>query len=562
MRLCLIVLLFVYNVYAGVQSPLDAHDICALENHSAHDEILGGDDGRPEGCTSTPINRITSHGSSNGYPIIYYTYSVSDPASCGNGSFAYYEVSALCNNDQLCDENQTYDRETNQCINPCEDITPPDEYQNLHYSGQSFSELANCEDAKNQLDNNYSTSSQCFSAQDVSGNDNACEQYFLYTDCKTPPSKYNGLDLFYPFDDQQSCDDYKINNNFITATNCVQQNPYCPYFFYGTRGDTDPCKDIPTPNSYMGYPLAGTYQNYSSCMRAKTYYNDGDGFCMQLTDDCPLYYGYFNVNGSDDNDLTDNDGDGIPDGPNPPSGDTSGDNNGNGDSSTTDSSDSNNTNSDNVGDGNNSASGGGGGSGPIDFTPVLNKLQIVSDKNHKDLSKINSKLSNLDQKAKNISDNTAKTVDKLDELIDLMHDQNDLLEGDNNGSGNQGLNVDMSGVEDRLDKTNDHLDHIEQNISSIGSVFSRFMDLVSNPQEKIGDIIDSSIDEATDKYLGKQVIDMPNCGVVPTISFEFYGHTITLLSEDIVNQWPLEIFRSMIIFSFVLAGLITVFRSS
>ncbi len=466
----------------------------------------------------------------------------------------------------------TYTYTDKQLDPQCEDITPPDEYKNLHYSGQSFSELTNCDDALNQYGADYNdfedypNSPKCFDAKELSGNDNACQRYFLYVPCDTPPSEYDGLDLFYPFPDQQSCDDYKVNNNFITATNCVQQRRYCPYFFYGTRGDTDPCKDIPTPNSYMGYPLAGTYQNYSSCMSAKTFYNDGNGFCMQLTDDCPLFYGYFNVNGSD-NDLTDNDGDGIPDGPNPPSGDAThdngnNDNNDSGDNGGSGSGDGNNTNGDNGGDAthDNGDSGEGGGSGQIDFTPVLKKLQIISDKNHKDLSNINSKLSNLDQKAKNISDNTAKTVDKLDELIDLMHDQNDLLEGDNNGSGNQGLNVDMSGVEDRLDETNDHLDHIEQNISSIGSVFSRFMDLVSNPQEKIGDLIDSSIDEATDKYLGKQVIDTPNCGVVPTISFEFYGHTITLLSEDIVNQWPLEIFRKMIIFFFALAGLIHVIK--
>ena len=467
----------------------------------------------------------------------YYTGIYIHPSSC-----------------DLCPPGQIYDSATKTCIDDCLNITPPDEFNGLTYTGKDFPEEQQCLDELNTGD--YPDGVCLDESNFAAPGDNACPRWYLYAGCKQPPYEYNGFTLYGGFTTQSECEDYMVNSSLLNTSSCFNEAPYCPWYFYGQPDQGDKCDNLPYPDSYNGYPFAGTYESQLSCTDAVIKLGGGDGNCVQF-EECPLYFGYFDTDQNPDtpNDNNDTDGDGLPDGPVPDTNNTQPDNHN--DAGTPDNQDTND-------DG-------------IDINPLLDQIKQASDRNHVDLEDIksqldeinfqlgqsNDKLKGIKNDTSDIKDNTDKANDKLDDLIDLMNEQNDLLKGDNNTSGDNnntdggGLNVDMSGVEDRLDTVNDNLEKIHNDLNVSGPEMpddSEIDAFIENFQEQFTSL-QSSFEDAKSIISGELPTPQISTGSDPTFTTTVFGKTLNL---DLCASF--RVFRPIIMFIFNLIFLIMSIR--
>lgn len=322
------------------------------------------------------------------------------------------------------------------------------------------------------------------------------------------------------FFESQDCVDYIVANAIFPAscqpaTNFDSNTQCTKTYLYGIE---TLCNDITPPPTYNNFPLAGKWTSQNLCEEAIYQFGDGTGgTCKQVFGCTKYFFGYFKrKDGS--HPQSDPEHKNLPeDGPMPQQTDNR--------PSTTD--DINDT---------------------VDLTPMLDQIAQSSDRQHTDTERL-----------KNSVDLGFQGLhDDLTSLQGIVASTGNAI---TTASGSSSTEVDLSGVEQRLDVSNDHLTKIENNISGISGFFSSMGNLISDPSV-IGDTLQASIEDIASKYIGQDVIDMPECGTVPTIGANVFGRDIVLISDDIVNSWPLDIFRTMIIFFFALSGVIITFRGS
>jgi len=118
----------------------------------------------------------------------------------------------------------------------------------------------------------------------------------------------------------------------------------------------------------------------------------------------------------------------------------------------------------------------------------------------------------------------------------------------------------LNTINSKIDTTNNKLNSVDDKLSILTTVSN----VVSNPSS-IGDSVNSTLNDGFDTYLNKDYtggLATSSCPSIKTFSIVFHGKTITILSQKTLDNMPMNIFRSMIIFMFVFSGIIFALRTS
>ncbi|RLA83329.1 MAG: hypothetical protein DRG78_04700 [Epsilonproteobacteria bacterium] len=149
-----------------------------------------------------------------------------------------------------------------------------------------------------------------------------------------------------------------------------------------------------------------------------------------------------------------------------------------------------------------------------------------------------------------------------------------------NGTGGNSLSDDMknlgTNVTDNTDATNsntqalenqttkieDNIAALNENTSALDKI-STFLtiitDIISNPST-ITDSINTTLSDSANKY-SQKIFDDSNCLQIEPVQIQLYGQTQTFLSQDFINNFfPVDIFKSIVIFSFVFSATMSFFR--
>ena len=164
----------------------------------------------------------------------------------------------------------------------------------------------------------------------------------------------------------------------------------------------------------------------------------------------------------------------------------------------------------------------------------------------------------LDDTQKKVEDNQKKTNEKLEGL----------------SNGIAGIRSDLNTTNNLLNKLSDNnttngllqdiSDKLDFNISfSFDNLFIGFDNYLNSKSDEITNEIDTYVKDSLNSYLNKDLLglDDTKCPPIPTISGTVYGTNLVFFSQQTVDLLPMDIFRGVIILSFVLIGFITVFRS-
>jgi len=330
--------------------------------------------------------------------------------------------------------------------------------------------------------------------------------------CENVPylEEYDGLPLIATFDEMQDCQSYMLAHSpdkaYCIPANIFDPNTLCTKIYgYGK----DPCEDIVPPLTYNGFPLVGKYPAFDWCVTAyESLSVDGLGACLQI-DECDYTFGYFKR--SDTNNTTENDPDrpDLPnDGPMPNPDENTKDNN----LSMTD------ENNDSV-----------------DLNPLLEQNKDISDRLHQDIEKQTKELKTA---TKSMSDRLHSDLKELKKLLKSK------------GSKSNPLNVDVSGVEKRLDNIKnemntllnpDNLPEIPEDPTSgfIENLQSDFETIQQN-FEDAKNIVSNGFDPSA--------LTLP-AGINPEFESQVFGQTLKLsLCDSFSTFKPILMFIFMIIF--------------
>ncbi len=137
-----------------------------------------------------------------------------------------------------------------------------------------------------------------------------------------------------------------------------------------------------------------------------------------------------------------------------------------------------------------------------------------------------------------------------------------------------GLATSVSDISSKQDTTNNKLDSIDGKLNGISSQLNDLNDKaqilsdtkdLADDSSSINDMLSNAMDNGFNTYLNKDYtggLASGSCRSIPTFSLNFHGTNITIMSQDLLNQWPMDIFRTMVIFMFVFSGVIIAFRSN
>ena len=128
-----------------------------------------------------------------------------------------------------------------------------------------------------------------------------------------------------------------------------------------------------------------------------------------------------------------------------------------------------------------------------------------------------------------------------------------------------GLKNTLDTINQKSDSTNNKLDSISNQLSNLNDKLSplKKVDDLSNDSSSIANLMNNSIDNGFNTYLNRDYtggLATSQCGSIGTYSINFHGSTITILSQNTINELPMSIFKTMIIFAFVFSGVIIAFR--
>ncbi|UCN00054.1 hypothetical protein LCX93_11060 [Sulfurimonas sp. SWIR-19] len=147
------------------------------------------------------------------------------------------------------------------------------------------------------------------------------------------------------------------------------------------------------------------------------------------------------------------------------------------------------------------------------------------------------------------------SLDKVDSSLQALIGQSQMT--------NQKLsdaNSKLGSIDNKLGSIDGKLEDIDNSLKPL-----RDIDSLSKDSSSLVDSFNNVLNEGFNTYLNRDYTNglaSSSCGVVPTYSIVFHGRTIVFFSQDLLNVWPLEIFRTMIIFMFVFSGVIMAFRTS
>ena len=319
-----------------------------------------------------------------------------------------------------------------------------------------------------------------------------------------PPSEYNGQPYINTFFEDVECTSYMLDN-LVSPAYCVPSSslgaPDGCVRIVGYGNQQDPCEGVIPPTTYKNLPFQGKYPSDLFCTEAVRQFSvDGIGECIS-TGKCPLFYAYFRrYDGSFPPPSDSNNSRDLPNGPDI-------DNSSPTPGRTDDNNDS------------------------IDLNPLLGQIGDASDRNHNDNERLLGRVDN----------GFSQLHSDLEDLKSLSSSQNNILL---NSSTN--VNVDMSGVENRLDTLNNLLN--PDNLPSIPD----------DPQQSFFENITNDLQTVSTTYENaKSVISNgfdPDSLVLPTGSdpvFEtqFHGKTLKLdLCQSFAVIRPLVTFFITLLF--------------
>jgi len=142
----------------------------------------------------------------------------------------------------------------------------------------------------------------------------------------------------------------------------------------------------------------------------------------------------------------------------------------------------------------------------------------------------------------------------------LHNDLDGLAKTANEINGNiKSLGGSLNGIDNKLNNINGSLDGISNKLD----VLKDTKDL-SDDTSSIESMFQSAMDQGFDTYLNMDYTNglaSVSCSAIPTYSMNYHGHQIIFFSQNLLDQWPMSIYRSVIIFMFVFSGVIIAFRS-
>jgi hypothetical protein len=142
----------------------------------------------------------------------------------------------------------------------------------------------------------------------------------------------------------------------------------------------------------------------------------------------------------------------------------------------------------------------------------------------------------------------------------LHNDLDGLAKTSNEINGNiKSLGGSLNGIDNKLNNISGSLDGISNKLD----VLKDTKDL-SDDTSSIESMFQSAMDEGFDTYLNMDYTNglaSVSCSAIPTYSMNYHGHQIIFFSQNLLDQWPMSIYRSVIIFMFVFSGVIIAFRS-
>ena len=165
-----------------------------------------------------------------------------------------------------------------------------------------------------------------------------------------------------------------------------------------------------------------------------------------------------------------------------------------------------------------------------------------------------------DTSTPNIVPDTTQNQATTDSVVSAINSQSSKLT-----SSLDGLKDGLDTISQKSDLTNNKLDSISNQLSNLNDKLSplKKVDDLSNDSSIIADLMNNSINDGFNTYLNRDYtggLATSQCGSIGTYSINFHGSTITILSQNTINELPMSIFKTMIIFAFVFSGVIIAFR--
>jgi archaellum component FlaC len=124
------------------------------------------------------------------------------------------------------------------------------------------------------------------------------------------------------------------------------------------------------------------------------------------------------------------------------------------------------------------------------------------------------------------------------------------------------INTNTQAINNQTSKIEDNIEALNKNTSTLDKIstfLTTITDIISNPST-ITDLINTTLSDSANKY-SKKIFDDSNCLQIEPVQIQLYGQTQTFLSQDFINNFfPVDIFKSIIIFSFVFSATMSFFR--
>lgn len=123
-------------------------------------------------------------------------------------------------------------------------------------------------------------------------------------------------------------------------------------------------------------------------------------------------------------------------------------------------------------------------------------------------------------------------------------------------------NVNTQALLNQTSKIEDNIVALNENTSvldKISTFLTTISDFISNPST-ITDSLNETLSEVGNKY-NQTIFDDSACLEIDTVQINLYGRTITFLSQDLIyTYFPVFMFKSIVIFSFVFSAIMSFFR--
>lgn len=143
-----------------------------------------------------------------------------------------------------------------------------------------------------------------------------------------------------------------------------------------------------------------------------------------------------------------------------------------------------------------------------------------------------------------VNTNIKSTNQKLDSIKNLQ--QHQLSQGVQTNS--------------KLDSIATSLNDLNTNFTSISDFITTLSELIENPS-KIETLLNSKLNEVTNKFTSDLIND-DSCGSISTISINYHGSTVPLLSQSFLDEYfPVSIMKTIIILTFAFSGFMNFFRN-